>query len=166
MGFTFKKLNRHRYIMESRRIVRWRTEYLAKIGEYRRLGRNIVYLDKTWFDTHDIKNKGLSDGSSKCVLKARVIILHVGGNNGWVKNGLLISAKAINNCNADYHEDMAAVLFEKWMENQLFPNMAPGTVIVMDNAPSHSRLAEKIPNSSTRIADIINFLHSKNINIS
>jgi hypothetical protein len=85
-----------------------------------------------------------------------VIILHVGGNNGWAKNGLLISAKAIKNCNADYHEDMVAVLFEKWMENQLFPNMAPGTVIVMDNAPSHSRLAEKIPNSSTRKADIIN----------
>jgi hypothetical protein len=73
----------------------------------------------------------------------RVIILHVGVENGWVKNGLLISAKNIKNCNADYHKDITGAVFEEWCEKQLFPNIPPGTVIVMDNAPSHSRLEGK-----------------------
>lgn len=171
MGLTYRKLNRRRYIMESQRIERLRIEYMAQIAQYRRLGRNIVYLDETWFDTHDIKTHGLSDDSSKCVLRVpasrgkRVIILHVGGSNGWVQNGLLVSAKNIKNCNADYHEDMSSSLFEEWFQKQLLPNIPRDTVVVMDNAPSHSRLAVKIPNTSTRKGDTINFLSANNIEI-
>jgi hypothetical protein len=118
-----------------------------------------------------MKSRGLSDGSLKCMMKTpasrgkRVIILHVGVENGWVKNGLLISAKNIKNCNADYHEDITGAVFEEWCEKQLFPNIPPGTVIVMDNAPSHSRLEEKIPSTSTRKADIISFLQKNKIPI-
>ncbi|KAJ3656116.1 hypothetical protein Zmor_015214 [Zophobas morio] len=157
--------------MESERIVRWSIEYLNKIAEFREDHKNIVYLDETWFDTHDIKIKGVSGGSRKCVMNVpsrrgkRVIILHAGGANGWLKNGLLISVKNSKDSNADYHENMSAALFEEWMQHQLFPNLPEGSIIVMDNAPSHSRLAEKIPNSSTRKADIVSFIRNKNIDI-
>jgi hypothetical protein len=48
----------------------------------------------------------------------------------------------------------------------LFPNIPPGRVIVMDNAPSQSRLEENISSTSTRKADITkeqnsNFARSK-----
>ena len=97
--------------MESERIVRWKTECLNKIAEFREGNKNIVYLDEMWFDMHDIKIKGLSDSRGKCVMN--VIILHMSGANGSSKNGLLISAKNIKDCNVDYHEDMSAAFFEE-----------------------------------------------------
>ena len=60
---------------------------------------------------------------------------------------------------------MSAAFFEEWMEHQLFPNLREGSIIVMDNASSHSRLAEKNPNLSTRKADIVRFIRNKNIDI-
>ena len=113
-----------------------------------------MYLDETWFNTHDVKTKGLSDS-----------ILHVDGENGWVTNGLLISAKKIKKCSADYHEDMTGALFEKWFQKQLLRNILEGTVIVIDNAPSHSRLLEKVPNTSFRKMEILEFLERKNVTI-
>jgi hypothetical protein len=41
-------------IMESRRIAELRQEYLRKTKGYRDSNRTIIYLDETWFDTHDV----------------------------------------------------------------------------------------------------------------
>lgn len=38
--------------------------------------------------------------------------------------------------------------FLKWFENQLLKNLTQPSVIVIDNAPYHSMLLEKTPNSS------------------
>ena len=35
-------------------LVQWRARYLRAIRQYRRAGRPIVYLDKTWFNTNDV----------------------------------------------------------------------------------------------------------------
>lgn len=170
-GFRYKKLDKRLIIMESARIVKWRQDYLRKIKEYREANRDIIYLDETWFDTHDVVQYGWVDNSKKCNLTApcsrgkRIIILHAGSENGFVPNALLLSAKNIKQSSADYHEDMTAELFEKWATQQLLPNIKPNTVIVMDNASYHSRLHNKIPNTSTKKEDIIKFMESKGMEI-
>jgi hypothetical protein len=48
----------------------------------------VVYLDETWFDTHEVLSKGWVDDSGKCQLnvpparRKRVIILHTGNEDG------------------------------------------------------------------------------------
>lgn len=156
IGFNYSTLNQRLSIMESTRLKRMRWDYINEIRRYRQENRNIVYLDETWYDTHDLIKKGLTDGTNNCVLQAppstgkRIIILHAGGSDGWVENGLLLSAKQIQNCSADYHCDMDSALFETWFQQQLLPGLPPGSVIVMDNASYHSKLMNKAPTSATK----------------
>lgn len=170
-GFKHKKLNKRMVIMESRRIVALREDYLRKIKEYRELKRHIVYLDETWYDTHNVVQYGWVDSSQNCALNApcsrgtRIIILHAGSENGFVGNALLLSAKNVSQSSADYHQDMTAELFEKWFSEQLLPNMSPNSVIVSDNASYHSRILNKIPNNSTKKEDILKFMRTKNMDI-
>lgn len=170
-GFKYKKLDKRMVIMESPRIVAWRQEYLRKIKEYRQSDREIVYLDETWFDTHDVVKYGWVDNSNKCTLSGpcsrgkRVIILHAGSDKGFVPNALLLSAKNIKQSSADYHEDMTSSLFEKWFIEQLLPNLSSNSVIVMDNATYHSRQQNKVPNSSTKKDEILKFMESKSMEI-
>ncbi|XP_072389494.1 uncharacterized protein [Diabrotica undecimpunctata] len=166
-GFSYKKLDKRMVIMESTRIVIQRQHYLRKIKEYRDDNRDIVYLDETWFYTHDVVQYGRMDDSKKCCLSTpcsrgkRIIILHAGTKSGFVPNALLLSAKNIKQSSADYHEDMTAKLFEKWATEQLLPNVKTNSVIVMDNASYHSRLYTKIPNTSSKKGDIIEFMENK-----
>lgn len=172
-GFKYKKLDKRMVIMESPRLVKHRQDYLRKIKEYRDAGREIVYLDETWFDTHDVVQYGWMDDSKKCNLSGpcsrgkRIIILHAGSKDGFIPNALLLSAKNIKQSSADYHEDMTAELFEKWAEEQLCPNLKPNSVIVMDNASYHSRIKPdtKVPTTSTKKADIVRFMESKGMEV-
>lgn len=170
-GFKHKKLDTRMIIMESSRIVILRQNYLREIKKYRELNRNIVYLDETWFDTHDTVKYGWVDDSKKCVLNTpcsrgkRIIILHAGNENGFVPNALLLSAKNVKDSSADYHQDMNAELFEKWLTEQLVPNIPPNSVIVLDNASYHSRKLIKIPNMNTKKADILTFLKERKITV-
>ncbi|KAJ8962904.1 hypothetical protein NQ318_001315 [Aromia moschata] len=50
-------------------------------------------------------------------------------------------------------------------QKQLLPNIPPKSVIVMDNAPYHSRILNKIPNITTKKEDILKFMRNKNMNI-
>ncbi|XP_052131575.1 uncharacterized protein LOC113215796 [Frankliniella occidentalis] len=64
---------------------------------------------------------------------------------------------------ADYHQDMNAELFEKWFDGQLLPALArtfPGEscVIVMDNAPYHSRLKHLTPSMNMRKDRIVEIM--------
>lgn len=168
-GFKYKDINKRQVIMESSRICKWRYDYLMAIEKYRQEERNIYYLDETWYDTHDIVRKGWNDNSDRCKLDVppsrgkRVIILHCGSANGWVEGAALLSAKNIKTCSLDYHQDMSATLFENWFENTLIPKLEANSVIVLDNAPYHSRLENKIPNSSSTKETIQQFLIANNI---
>jgi transposase len=115
--------------------------------------------------------RGISDGTNNCCLKSvpskgkRIIILHAGGTDGWASNALLLSAKNIQNCSADYHSDMNSTLFETWFQQQLLPHLPPNSVIVMDNARYHSKLVYKKPSKATKKQEIIDFMITNNINI-
>jgi hypothetical protein len=147
VGFCYKRINKRLSIMESERLRVRRSKFIREIPEYRRQKRNIVYLNETCFDTHEVSSKGWVDDSELNVQQARgkrVIILHSGNEDGWVNNGLLLSAKNISKSSAGYHQDMDSELFEKWFKNNLVPNLAPRLVIVMDNASYHLRQQFKI----------------------
>ncbi|CAG9119893.1 unnamed protein product [Plutella xylostella] len=57
---------------------------------------------------------------------------------------------------------MDAHNFEKWFK-MVLDKILPGSVIVMDNAPYHSRQLERVPNMSWRKDAIQEWLRSKNI---
>ena len=76
---------------------------------------------------------------------------------------MLLSAKNIAQSSADYHQDMNVNLFEKWFSEQSLPNILLHSVIVMDNAPYHSRILSKIPNTASKKEDILTFMTNKNI---
>lgn len=169
IGFKHKTIDKRQVIRESRRLTMWRYNYLKKIEEYRNQKRPVIYLDETWFDTHDTVKKGWTDGSNRCRLDVpsnrgkRIIILHAGSEQGFVKNALLLSAKNIKNAKLDYHEDMSADLFEQWFAESLLPNIPPNSVIILDNASYHSRLLERIPTKNSTKKEIINFLYKHDL---
>lgn len=164
IGFFYKTISKRQVIMESRKISEWRARYLKEIHEIRKKNLPIIYLDETWFDSHDTVNKGWTDGSGKCAMNVppsrgkRIIILHAGSEAGWVNDALLLSAKDMKEAKVDYHENMSAELFEKWFAEKLLPNIPANSVIVMDNASYHSAQKEKIPNMSSKKEDIQEFL--------
>lgn len=169
IGFQFKKIDKRQVIMESARLQKWKLEYLSKIKQYREEQRSIIYLDETWFDTHDTPSKGWVDSSSKCRTNApsnrgqRITIIHAGSEKGWVPNALCLSAKNIKDSCLDYHEDTTAEVFEDWFATKLLPNIPPNSIIVMDNASYHSRQLNKAPCSNDTKADIQEYMHNKDI---
>ena len=126
----------------------------------RREGRPVVYLDETWANARDGKEKmwvgddprasgGTKGGIRKPSGKgSRLIILHAGGESGWVDGAALVfqSKKATG----DYHDEMTAQHFEEWFHDALMPNIQPNSLIVMDNAPYNSRRLEPVPTMSSR----------------
>jgi hypothetical protein len=64
------------------------------------------------------------------------VTVHAGGKNGFINDAELVFLSKRNS--ADYHDYMGSKRFETWFQNQLLPNIRPGSVIVMDNAAYHS----------------------------
>ncbi|MGH9701240.1 MAG: transposase [Candidatus Acidiferrales bacterium] len=169
MGFRFRKIDKRQVVMESQRLRILRHVFLEQIKKHRTQNRPIVYLDETWFDTHDTVSKGWVDCSTKCQTKApsnkgkRITILHAGSENGWIPNCLLLSAKNIKDSSLDYHEDTTAELFENWFENSLLSNIPDNSIIVMDNASYHSRVLNKIPNAANTKSEIQEYMLENDI---
>jgi transposase len=169
MGFKYRKIDKRQVVMESHRLRTWRFNYLQEIKRYRLENRSIIYLDETWFDTHDTVSKGWVDSSQNCQTKApsnkgkRITIIHAGSEDGFVPNCLLLSAKNIKDSSLDYHEDTSAELFENWFQNYLLKNIPNNSVIVMDNASYHSRLLHKAPASSSSKTEIQEYLLENDI---
>lgn len=84
---------------------------------------------------------------------------HIGSDTGFLTGGLwTFQSKKTG----DYHEEMDGQSFEKWFEGKL-PKLEENSIVVLDNAPYHSRKMEKIPNSQFRKSDIQQWLREKNI---
>lgn len=169
MGFKYHTIDKRQTIMESQRLREWRHQYITAIQQYRSENRPIIYLDETWYDTHDTSKKGWIDASKHSTTKApsnkgkRITILHAGSENGFVSNCLLLSAKNIADSSLDYHQDTDARLFEDWFENRLLKNIPQNSVIIMDNASYHSRQEKIIPNTSSTKVEIQNFMIDNDI---
>lgn len=73
-----------------------RIEFLKQIMKYRAENRYIVYTDETYIHSTHTQSKGWSDDNYDKELKKpiskgqRLIIVHAGGERGFVPNALLI----------------------------------------------------------------------------
>jgi transposase len=176
LNFSFEKHNRNCYLIENEEIVCWRRNYLRSVKKFREEGRKIYYLDETWLNEgHCVvkmwqdKNvtshrqaflEGWSTGLKQPTGKGRrLIITHIGSDSGFVNGGLMCFESSKT---GDYHEDMTADVFEEYFQ-QMLDLIPTGSVIVLDNAPYHSRLSEKLPTTAWKKADIMEWLRSKNI---
>ena len=134
--------------------------------------RHIFYLDETWVHEGHTTSKVWSDSTIKTSRQAflsglstgikpprnkgkRLILLHIGNEHGFLDGGLLLFESKNS---GDYHIEMNGDVFKKWFEKivTLLPN---NSVIIMDNAPYHSVMTERIPNSAWRKADIVAWLN-------
>ena len=69
--------------------------FLEKMTQYRAEARNIIYTDETYIHSSHVQSKGWYDETSKGIKRPiskgqRLIIIHAGGERGFVNNGLLI----------------------------------------------------------------------------
>ncbi|CAH2013297.1 unnamed protein product [Acanthoscelides obtectus] len=165
LNFKWKKRGRNSLLLDREEIVLWRRDYLTKIRKYRNQNRKIYYLDETGVNAGHTTN-GLSTGlKNPAVLRfpgkgKRLIICHIGSEDGFVVDGLwCFESKKTG----DYHEEMNGESFEQWF-SEILPNLEENAVIVLDNAPYHSRRMEKVPTTASRKVDVQNWLRSKNIN--
>ncbi|CAK1592281.1 unnamed protein product [Parnassius mnemosyne] len=53
--------------------------------------------------------------------------------------------------------------YEKWIKNQLVPNLPANSVVVVDNASYHNKQEDPAPTSNSRKADMQSWLREKNI---
>lgn len=106
MNFEYSKRGRNSAMIEKDEIVIWRNKYLEQIRKYRAEGQTIYYLDETWINAGDVPSKiwddktvqsckdaflkGLTTGASNPTGKGkRLIVLHIGSEDGFVPGGLL-----------------------------------------------------------------------------
>ena len=82
----------------------------------------------------------------------RLIILHAGGENGWVDGADLVFRSKMNT--GDYYDEMNSEHFMEWMREQLLPRLEEPFVIIRDNAFYHNKQKEKPPTASDKKEDI------------
>ena len=58
MGFKYRKFNNKRHYYEQPYIIEQRHRYLRRMRKNRSDKRPVVYLDETWANAHDGKDKG------------------------------------------------------------------------------------------------------------
>lgn len=176
LGFKFKKRGRNMFLSDRDDIILWRRNYLRTIKKYREEGRPIYYQDETWVNeghTNDkvwmderIKSRkdaflnGLSTGLRNPNGKGkRLIISHVGNEDGFLENGELIFQSKGDD---DYHKEMNGEVFLSYFR-KIAALCKDNAVIVLDNAPYHSVKSEKLPNSSWNKQNLVDWLDGKGI---
>ncbi|XP_075977865.1 uncharacterized protein LOC142977677 [Anticarsia gemmatalis] len=175
-GYMFKKnKNERSLLIERYDIAAWRHRFLRTIGQKRAEGKQIIYLDETYVHKNYKPKKSWQGPSTSGVIEnissgKRFIIVHAGSDKGPVPNSLLVFSTKSKM--ADYHHDMNAKNFNKWLQEKLVPNLHEPSVIIMDNASYHSVVINKAPTSQNRKDEIKEWLtlngvpfedyHSKN----
>lgn len=173
LGFRYKKVTSGRAIlMEREDIVVARTEYLRLIEKNRICSpskrRPEVFIDETWINQNECVGQcwTVADGTVGPKLKtgkgSRFIVLHAGSEQGFVE-GALLMFRSKNGAKGDYHDSMDHEKFQKWFQEQLLPNIEQGSLIIMDNASYHSKVENKVPTSSNKKSEVIEWLSSNNI---
>lgn len=167
MGFRFKKCKSNRCILvEKSEIAAARRHYLRELRKHREDGNPVIYLDETYIHSTSVVGKCWQSENEKGILSScskgkRYIIVHAGGELGFIKGaGLVFKSGGKTD---DYHGDMNNENFIKWLKEKLIPNLPHNSTVVMDNAAYHNTQCSKIPTSSTKKEDIILWLKNNNI---
>ncbi|CAG7723442.1 unnamed protein product [Allacma fusca] len=101
-GYKYGKINKRDAVLFDPRIVAWRSKYLKAIQDHAKLDDGaklpVIYTDETWFDIYSRQSYGWVPRCSKTVQERkdftflkhkashgpRIIIMHAGGENGFV----------------------------------------------------------------------------------
>lgn len=171
LGFKYKKCKTERSALIEKPYIAAKREQFLKIMVQNRmlpeeLRKDVVYLDESYVHTsykikkcwQSINTSGVSQNVSK---GKRYIIVHAGSEKGFIPNALLIFSG--RNKNEDYHSEMNATNFTKWVTEKLIPNLPDACIVVMDNAPYHSVVQNKSPTSNNRVGEIKLWLTQNNI---
>jgi hypothetical protein len=118
-------------LVEQPNIVSWRWRYLKAIKKHRQDERSIVYLDETYVNASLHVPSCWQSAEERGVLShigkgPRLIIVHAGGQAGFVEGALLIFKSKSKT--GDYHHDINFVNFNKWTKEKLLPNLPPRSV--------------------------------------
>ncbi|KAJ8983151.1 hypothetical protein NQ317_016250 [Molorchus minor] len=139
--------------------------------EFRNSNTKIYYLDETWVNEGHTVTKVWQDCNIQTRRQAflegfspglkapsgrgrRLIITHIGSDSGFLEYGLNVFESRKT---GDYHEDMNSAVFETWFSSVL-SSIEHGVIVVMDNAPYHSRRTEKLPTSAWKKGQILEWL--------
>lgn len=90
--------------------------------------------------------------------------MHAGNENGFIEGARLIFKSKLTT--GDYHGEMNAENFEKWLAKSLLPSLEEPSIIIIDNARYHSRELEKWPAKQWIKADLQHWLTKKGIKYS
>ncbi|XP_064111448.1 uncharacterized protein LOC135218937 [Macrobrachium nipponense] len=170
-GFRYKKVESGRkLLMERNDIVLARNKYPRLIDENRKSDspRPEIYLDETWVNQNECVDKcwtlpdGIVGPRVKTGKGARFIIVHAGGEYGFVPGGLLFF-RSKNGNKGDYHDSMNHTCFLSWIQTQLLVNIPARSLIVLDNASYYSKILTKAPVSRSKKSDIVSWLTNHNI---
>ncbi|XP_065204147.1 uncharacterized protein LOC135834240 [Planococcus citri] len=171
MGYSWKKCGtRRKILVERAENIAWRRRYIAQIRKYRSENKKIYYIDETRIDNDSTYKKscqgeGLADAGvivENNSSKNRLILVHACS----AEDGLLEGAKLLYRENVktgDYHGQMNADMFFKWITTKLIPSLPSNSVVVMDNAAYHNALLEKVPNKYSLKAVMKEWLRSRDI---
>jgi transposase len=167
MGFEWKKcINKRKILMEGPHILDWRFKYLSSIRKAREEGKQIIYLYETWVDnTLTFKKCWQSDGicdiQTNSSSSNRLVIVHAGCESGFLENSLVIFKAGL--VTGEYHGQMNAKNFEKWVTDRLLPSIPANSIIVMDNAPYRTVEHNKAPTKYALKSEMMSWLESNNI---
>lgn len=149
-------------LLENRNIKAMRSKYLRLLNQYRNEKKYITYMDETYLTFGQRDNSIDCNQSEKNFdLKSketaqRLIIVHGGGINGFIKNALLIlKSVAID---GTHNKGMNSDIFSDWMVENYLPNLPENSVIVFDNASYHNAQDIRAPNANANKRDIMNWL--------
>ena len=166
-GFNHGEGRRRDSLKEQNRVILARREYLrAKLANRNSDGtlkRPEVYLDETYINkNHSCRFTWYLKEDGPLVNKPsgvgpRLILVHAITENGWVEGAQLVfEAKKRT---GDYHGQMNWVNFSKWFETQLLPNIAPESIVILDNARYHNVLEDDvIQNKSSKKEQLCHWL--------
>lgn len=170
LGFQWRRTgNNRKLLIESSDIREKRISYLRALKRYRQEGRPIIYLDESYVLSSHVSSKTWSDSSDNGVRVPiskgeRLIIIHAGGEKGFVPEALTMWKASTHT--GDYHDNVNADMFMKWIKEKVLPNLEPRTVLVIDNAPYHNVQIDKAPTSKSRKQEIKDWLSRHNIRFS
>ncbi|KAK4883313.1 hypothetical protein RN001_006632 [Aquatica leii] len=145
---------------------------------FKNRGYNIVYLDELWVNVvHSVSKewvdksvkshrdafvRGLTTGLKAPAARGpRFVLLHAGGDNGFVNGSELIFLAKKNT--QDYYDEMDGSLFKNWFKHNPISNLPDKAVVVMDNTSYNSKKLEKAPNSGFNKEEIKTWLLSTDI---
>ncbi|XP_064087750.1 uncharacterized protein LOC135202334 [Macrobrachium nipponense] len=175
MGFRYKTSHRKTYATkESLDIVCKRIRALRALKQSREEGKQVVYLDETLFTTRMSHNKEWVDTTQPSTTTTysrqvppgdgeRFVVVAAGTNKGIIEDSFL--CYTAENSSGDYHGEMNAELFERWLTTKLLPSLEEPSVLVIDNAPYHSHPTEEshCPTTGIKKGALIKWLQQRNI---